>query len=109
MVTPTGHVIAGPDLHRAGLLEVWRFSQHFFFLPNIGEGQKKSYDLSAGPLAGTASYCGKSGMANVLRSVHNKARCGPEIATFRTKTLNFFRVMRLNWQATIELRGSQSP
>ena len=31
------------------------------FLPNIGEDQKKSYDLSAGPQAGTASYYGKSG------------------------------------------------
>ena len=30
------------------------------FLPNIGEDQKKSYDLRAGPLAGTASYYGKS-------------------------------------------------
>ena len=31
------------------------------FLPNIGEDQRKSYDLSAGPLAGTAPYYGKSG------------------------------------------------
>ena len=37
--------------------------------------------------------------------VHKKARCGPEIATFRTKTLHFFRVIRLNWLAKIELRG----
>ena len=27
--------------------------------------------------------------------VHKKARCGPEIETFRTKTLHFFRVIRL--------------
>ena len=31
------------------------------FLPNIGEDQKKPYDLSAGPLSGTASYYGKFG------------------------------------------------
>ena len=31
------------------------------FLPNIGEDQKKSHDFSSGPLAGTASYYGKSG------------------------------------------------
>ena len=31
------------------------------FLPNIGENQKKSYDFSSGPPAGTASYCGKPG------------------------------------------------
>ena len=31
------------------------------FLPNIGENQKKSYDFSSEPLAGTASYYGKLG------------------------------------------------
>ena len=30
-------------------------------LPNVGEDQKKSYGFSAGPLAGTAPYYGKSG------------------------------------------------
>ena len=61
MVTPTNHVIAGPDLHRAGPLALWRFSQHLY--PNISEDQKKSYDFSEGPLTSrpTAPYCGKSG------------------------------------------------
>ena len=55
MVTPTNHVIAGPNLHRAEAL--WHFGDfRNIFLPNIGEDQKKSYDLSAGSLAGTASY-----------------------------------------------------
>ena len=36
-----------------------------------------------------------------------KARGGPEIATFRTKTLHFFRVIRLNWQVKIEMRGAR--
>ena len=40
-----------------------------------------------------------------MHYVHKKARCGPEIATFRTKTLHFFRVICLNWLTTIELRG----
>ena len=31
------------------------------FLLNIGKDQRKFYDLSAGPLAGTAPYYGKSG------------------------------------------------
>ena len=57
MVTSTDHVIARPDLHRAGLCHLEDF--HNIFLPNIGEDQKQSYDLSAGPLAGTASYYGK--------------------------------------------------
>ena len=40
----------------------WQFG-HFcnIFLPSIGEDQKKSYDLSEGPLAGTAPYYGQSG------------------------------------------------
>ena len=28
IVTLTNHVFAGPDLHRAGPLALWRFSQH---------------------------------------------------------------------------------
>ena len=39
--------------------------------------------------------------------VHKKARRGPKIATFRAKTLQFFRVIRLNWQVKIELRGTR--
>ena len=40
----------------------WHFGDfRNFFLPNIGEDQKKSYDFSLGPLVGTASYYGKSG------------------------------------------------
>ena len=44
-----------------------------------------------------------------MHYVHKKARCGPEIATFRTKTLHFLRVIRLNWLAKIELRGTRRP
>ena len=40
----------------------WHFGDfRSIFLGNIGEDQKKSYDFSSGPLAGTASYYGKSG------------------------------------------------
>ena len=39
----------------------WHFGDfRNIFLPTIGEDQKKSYDLNSGPLAGTASYYGKS-------------------------------------------------
>ena len=44
-----------------------------------------------------------------MHCVHKTARCGPEIATFRTKTLHFLRVIRLNWLAKIELRGARCP
>ena len=44
-----------------------------------------------------------------MHYVHKKARCGPEIATLgRTKTPCFFRVIRLNWLAKIELRGTRT-
>ena len=59
MVTPTNYVIAGPDLHRA---RPWHFGYfRNFFLPNIVEDQKKSYDFRLRPLAGTALYYDKSG------------------------------------------------
>ena len=44
-----------------------------------------------------------------MHYVHKKARCGPELATFRTKTLHFLWVIRLNWLAKIELRGTRRP
>ena len=43
----------------------WHFGNfRNIFLPNVGESEnhKKSKDLIAGPLAGTAPYCGKSGL-----------------------------------------------
>ena len=40
MVTLTNHVIAGPDLHRAG---PWHFGDfRNIFRPNVGEDHKKS-------------------------------------------------------------------
>ena len=44
-----------------------------------------------------------------MHYVHKKARCGPEIATFRTKTPCFVWVICLNWLAKIELRGTRTP
>ena len=53
------HVITGPDLHRTG---PWHFGDiRNIFLPNIGEDQKKSCDISVWLIAGTASFYGKSG------------------------------------------------
>ena len=44
-----------------------------------------------------------------MHYVHKKVRCGPEIATFRTKTIHFLRVIGLNCLAKIDLRGSRGP
>ena len=43
--------------------------------------------------------------ALVIAYVHKKVRLGPEVATFKTKTLNLTVVVDLNWLAKIELRG----
>ena len=39
------------------------------FFSNIGEDQKKSHHLSAGPIAGTAPYYGKSGPSDCITFV----------------------------------------
>ena len=52
MLTATNHVIAGPDLFRARPLALKMYFRNIF-LPNIGEDQKKSFDFSSEPLAGT--------------------------------------------------------
>ena len=44
-----------------------------------------------------------------MHYVHKKTTCEPEIATFKTKTLHFLRVIRLNWLANIKLRGTRRP
>ena len=46
----------------------WHFGDfRNIFLPNTGEDQKKSYDLSAGPQAGTALYYGISGPGKCIK------------------------------------------
>ena len=44
-----------------------------------------------------------------MHYVHKKARCGPEMATFMTKTLHFLQVIRLNWLGKIELSVARGP
>ena len=45
MVTLTNHVIAGPDLHRAGRLALWRFPQHLSVKCIVGEDHQKSQKI----------------------------------------------------------------
>ena len=59
MVTPTSHVIAGPDLNRAGPLALWGFLQD---LSAKYRGRpKKVLQFEREAPAGTAQYYGKSG------------------------------------------------
>ena len=75
------------------------------FQPKINEDQKKSYHLKAGPwhLAIWQIRCW------LLHYVHKKLRWWPEIATFRTKIVDFTLVIRLNWLKKIELRRYAGP
>ena len=52
MVTPTNHVIAGPDLHRTGPLELWGFFQDLF--AQCSGRSKKVFRFELGA---TSWYC----------------------------------------------------
>ena len=58
MVTSTSHVIARAGFTLRGALGTLEISN--IFLSNIGKDQKKSHHASAGPLAVTVPYYGKS-------------------------------------------------
>ena len=103
MVTLTIHVITWPDLHCTGPLALGDFCN--IFLPNISEDQKKSYLLNTGPWLCVIWQIRRW----FLHYVHKKFRWGPEVAIFRTKTLDFILVIRLNWLEEIELRGCRAP
>ena len=97
MATPTNHDIArdGFTLRRApGPSGIFATSSCQIQV----RSKKKSYHLSAG-------FMGNS--AFLLHYVRTKVRSGPEIATFRIKTLNFTLV--IHWLAKIELRGPGTP
>ena len=71
MVTATNHVIAGPDLFRAR----WQDFRNIF-LPNIRKDQKKSYDFSSEPLAGTQTRSQK--FARAVLGVWGRGPLSPE-------------------------------
>ena len=64
MVTSTNHVIAGPVFFALG---PWHFGDfRNIFLPNIDEDQKKFYNFSSGPLAGTQARSQKFAMGELF-------------------------------------------
>ena len=75
------------------------------FLANISEDQKQSYHLRAGPWHLAIWQIRRW----LLHYVHKKLRWGSEIATFRTKVLDFTLVIRLNWLEKIELWRCAGP
>ena len=87
----------------------WHFGDFCkIFLSSIGEDQKKFLRFERRALSW---YCDILWSIRpwLMHYVHKKATWGSEIATFRTKTIHFFQVIRLNWLAKIELRGTQGP
>ena len=86
----------------------WHFGDfRNVFLPNINEDQKNLTISALGLKLVLRHIMVNPAMINALRS--QKGRCESEIATFRTKTLHFLRVIRLNWLTKIELRGTRRP
>ena len=113
MVTSTNHAIAGPylrctgpDLCHAGPLAVWAFLQHLS--PKYRGRPKKVLRFER---KAPSWYCAMlwSIQPWLMHYVHKKAIQGSEIATFGTKTLHFFRVIRFNWLAKYELRETWGP
>ena len=105
MVTRTNHVIdrTEPYLHCSEPRHFRDFRE--IFLPNVGEGQKKSYHLSARPLAllpygkSAPGYC----IAFMKRLDEGLKR------NLLDKTLNFTRVTHINRTAKTELMGPGPP
>ena len=68
MVTSTNHVIAGPDLHRAGPLALWGFSQHLFAKCTVAEDQKNLTISGRGPKLVLRHIMVNPALINALRS-----------------------------------------
>ena len=83
-------LLFGLDLHSVEPLALWGFRN--IFLPNTGEDQKKV--LSERGASGTVLYV-KSVPGYCITFIKKITR-GPQLATFRIKTLNFTRVLRVN-------------
>ena len=66
----------------------WHFEDfRNIFLPNIGEDQKKSYDFSSGPIAGTQARSQKFAMGGCFGGLGASLQ--------RSKILHFFWKMNL--------------
>ena len=85
----TGMLLLGPDLHCVGPLHFGDFCN--IFLLNIGEDQNVSPSELRAP--GTVPY-GKSCPGYSMMFI-KKVRRDPDVATFRTKTLNFTQVIHV--------------
>ena len=88
----------------------WHFADFCnIFLINIGVDQKKVSPSEFGALiAGAVPYYGKPGPSYCIRFI-KRLNEGLKKATFKTKILNFSRVIHLNWLAKIELRATRGP
>ena len=87
----------------------WHFGDfRNIFLPNIGEDQKKSYDFSSGPLAGTQARSQNFAMGGgAVLGVSGRASSARKFCIFLHNELNFrailiennaFKTWHRNWQ-----------
>ena len=76
------HIAGGP----------WHFGDFLPHLPKVSPSERGTF--------GTMPYS-KSSPAGYCITFIKKVRCGPEVATFRTKPFNFTRIVHLNWLAKL--------
>ena len=83
-----------PPGYATGPLALWGFSQH---LP-------AKYRWRPCYCAGHLALCHKSGSGYCIMFM-KKVRWGPDVATFRTKNLNFTQVIHVNWLSKLNWGG----
>ena len=86
----------------------WHFGDfRIIFLPNIGEDQKKSYDFSSEPPAGTQARSQKLAMVGLFWGSRSGASSARKFCIFLQNELNFraillekiaFKTWQRNWQ-----------
>ena len=97
-------LLPGQDLPLVEALALWDFT---IFSCQMQVKTKKV--LSTCRASGTEPYVKSVLGEQLLHYDHKKVRSGPQLATFRTKALNFTWVMRLNWLVDIKLKGPRLP
>ena len=89
----------------------WHFADiRNIFLPNIGEDQKKPYDFSSGPLAGTQARSQKFTMGGAVLGFGGGVSSARKFCIFLQNELNFrailiknitFETWHRNWQRNV--------
>ena len=106
MVTPTIHVIVGPDLHRAGPLALWRFSQHLFAKYRGRPKKVLQFERRAPSWYFAILWSIRPWL---MHFVHKKVIWGSEKATFKDKNSPFLPGYTLKLAGKNWIEGAAGP